>query len=81
MFLRPAAARAERRHARQRKRRGHDLQEMAAALAVFHHFARARRKFAVQPVLELRRVGQFVQAAPVTAAGCVRRIGQIIFHR
>jgi hypothetical protein len=25
------------------------------------------RKFAVQPVLELRRVRQFIQAAPVTA--------------
>ena len=30
--------------------------------------ARALRKFAMQPVLELRRVGQFIQAAPVTAA-------------
>ena len=40
---------------------------MPAGNAVLQ-LARALRKFAMQPVLELRRVGQFIQAAPVTAA-------------
>ena len=38
------------------RRRGHELEKTAAALAILDHFARARRKFAVQPVFELRRV-------------------------
>ena len=66
-FLRPAAARAHHAQARQRERRGHDLDEVPAGNTVLE-LARALRKFAMQPLLELRRVRQFIQAAPVTAA-------------
>jgi hypothetical protein len=66
-FHRPAAARAHHAQARERERRGHDFHEMPAGNTVLE-LARALRKLALQPVLELRRIGQLIQAAPVTAA-------------
>jgi len=57
------------------------IKALAAALAIFH-LTCASGKFAVQPVLELRRFRQIIQAAPVTAAG--RRCGSVIknlFHQ
>ena len=72
-LLRPPTTRARQTQPRQCERRGHDFQELAAVLAI-RHFARPLRKFTMQPVLELRRVGQFVQAAPVTSSVWRRRI-------
>ena len=81
LFLGPAAVGTHHRHAREGKGGGHDLEEMAAGGPVFQ-FARALGKFPVQPFLELRRVSQFVQTAPVTAAGDGEGgLGIQIFHR
>ena len=61
---------AARGQARQTERRGHQLQHRAARIAV-QHFGRVRGKFVVDPLAELRRIGQLIQAAPIFLAGDV----------
>ena len=80
-FLGPAAARAHNAQARERERRGHDFDKMPPRHRV-GELARALGKLAFQPLLEIRRVAQFIQAAPVTAATQGRRGGRwrIGFH-
>ena len=68
LFLGSAAARTHHAQARQHHGGGHDLDEMAARHGI-GQFAGALGELALQPLLELRSVGQFIQTAPVTASG------------
>jgi hypothetical protein len=64
LFARLFRARA---YARERERRGHQLQELAAAFRVVP-LGRLLRELTMQVFAELRRVCQLAQAAPVQAA-------------
>ena len=67
LFLFPAAA----RRAGQRQRSAHDLQKMTPR-EIGRQFRAAYRELARQRLLELRRLRQLVQAAPVTVLGGLR---------
>ena len=63
-------------HARERERRAHQLQELAAAFRIVE-FGCLRGEFTVQELLKLRGVGILAEAAPVQAS---RRFHTHLWH-